>query len=301
MTYSAPRERDPHYFRIWQRVSVALQRALRVWIPERYFADVLRFEDRQAAYQVLVYAACRPSYGRPKTEFTYDIADPEILESAMHNIGVSLRVALEPVESRLRAAGKAELSHRYSHVWRQDILRGVRKRPKHLIALLAAEAKLINAVIRLGTTGDWRKFSRAANAALRNILGGDLRDLGVRVLEEAVRVLAEQAAGRVAHLIDIGIGEGDDLPAAGSPHRGIGGEENRHDGHTHGGGEMRDSGIVSDVDASGREPAGQLVQVVVSEGAFERVFGSCDPADRTVESLGDSAETIQRPVFSRAS
>ena len=95
---NAPRERDRHYFRIWQRVSLALQRSLRARIFEEYFKELIRFEDRSGAYQVLVYASSRPCYGRPKTEFTYDIADPSILGSTMHNIGMTLKLLLLQVE-----------------------------------------------------------------------------------------------------------------------------------------------------------------------------------------------------------
>src|SRR5579871_2596988 len=91
---NAPAERDPRYFRTWQRVSLALQKSLRQWIPELYFRDLERFQERSEAYQLIVYGACRPFYGRPRTEFTYDIADPETLPLALKNIGHSIRVVL---------------------------------------------------------------------------------------------------------------------------------------------------------------------------------------------------------------
>src|SRR5579883_113144 len=118
----APRERDPRYFRTWQRVSLALQQKLREWIPAGYFADPSRFEDRETAYPILVYASARLCYGKPKTEFTYDVADGQMVETALYKIGTTLRLVLEPVEKRLRDSGIIELSARYSHIWRQDIL-----------------------------------------------------------------------------------------------------------------------------------------------------------------------------------
>jgi hypothetical protein len=223
----APRERDPRYFRIWQRVSLALQRVLRDWILERYFLDSARFADRDAAYPVVVYAACRLSYGRPKTEFTFDVADPALLASALHNVGMSLKLVLDPIEKRLREAGMAELARRYSAVWRQDILRAVKSKPKPFIGLLAAEEKLVNAVIDLGTAGDIRRFNRAANAALRNIANvvgqEETRDLARVALEETIRVLSDEQSRGVENLIDAGISEGDHARAPGSPHCGVGG------------------------------------------------------------------------------
>ena len=79
---NAPDELQPRYFQTWQGVSLALQKALRTWIPEIYFRDPARYEDRDAAFPLLVYAASRPCRGRPRTEFTYDVVDPQVLPNA---------------------------------------------------------------------------------------------------------------------------------------------------------------------------------------------------------------------------
>src|SRR5277367_1870803 len=84
---TTPPERDPRYFRTWQRTSVALQKALRQWIPNLYFRETTRFEDRDTAFQLIVYAACRPCYGQARTEFTFDMADPQALTAALRSIG----------------------------------------------------------------------------------------------------------------------------------------------------------------------------------------------------------------------
>jgi hypothetical protein len=287
---NAPRERDPRYFRTWQRVSLALQRALRSWISERYFLDSRRFEDRDAAYPILVYAACRLCHGRPKTEFTYDVADTRTVTSAMHNIGATLKLILEPVEKRLREEDKNELGRRYSVIWRQDILREVRRRPKTLITLLASEANMIDAVIDFGTSGDPRRFSRLSKAALRTVLGDDLRDLVPRVLEESDRVLAELKASGFPNLIDARIAHRDDAISARRPDFRIGGEEDRDDRNADGCSQVSDSGIISDVHTRRSEPAGELIKVVVSDSVLERIFGSGNPLHRAVQSAGDSSE-----------
>jgi hypothetical protein len=186
---AAPAETEGHYFRIWQRAAVELQKALREWIPESYFRELERFEDRGAAYPVLVYAASRPCFGRPKTEFTYDVADPEMLPAALRSIGRGMRGVLAPMEQRLRAAGRADLAIRYAPVWHQDILRAVTRKPKPLISLLAAEARLVDAVIDLGTTQHAQRFQRTANMSLRNIGGVDMRKLAMPAIEVVTRVL----------------------------------------------------------------------------------------------------------------
>jgi hypothetical protein len=200
---SAPPERHPGYFAAWQRVSVALQKSLRRWIADTYFRELNGFEDRDLAYPLVVYAASRPFYGKGRIDFTFDVVDPITIELACRMIGRSMLAEMAPIERRLRDGGRPDLARRYAAVWLQDILASVRKRPRRLEALLADEARLINAVIDLGTSRNAlavNRFSRAANAALRNVYGDDMRGLAVKALEEATRTLAAaDAAGRAAN------------------------------------------------------------------------------------------------------
>ncbi len=192
---TAPPESHPSYFRAWQHVSVALQRALRVWAPELYFRDLERWENRDAGYAMVVYSACRLFYGRPRTEFTYDIADEATLPAAVRAIGCGVERTLAALEARLKASGPGELARKYCPLWYQDVLAVVKKRPERLVTLLAREAKLIDAVIDLGTQRNRaaaRKFARRSNSALRNMGGVDMRDLLPRVLNETTIVLAQQ-------------------------------------------------------------------------------------------------------------
>lgn len=192
---TAPPENHPFYFRTWQHVSVALQRELRVCVPEFYFRDLGRLEDRDAGYAMVIYSACRLFYGHPRTEFTYDIADEATLPAAVRAIGCPIERTLAPLEARLEASGRAELGRQYSPLWYQDVLAAVKKRPQRLMALLAREAKLIDAVIDLGTQHNRaaaRQFAKRSNSALRNLGGVDMRDLLPRILNDATMVLAQQ-------------------------------------------------------------------------------------------------------------
>jgi hypothetical protein len=281
---NAPAERDAPYFRTWQRTSIALQKALRRWIPELYFRDTARFEDRDTAYQLIVYAACRPCYGQPKTEFTFDMADPGALRAAMRSIGHSTQLALAPFEPRLRSEGRADLAIRYMPVWYQDILLAVKKKPKLLIRLLADESKLVNAVIDLGTSRDAasaNRLLRTANAALRSIVGHDMRQLIPHVLEEATRVLAEKnrAPGGVDDLIDGGAFDDDHARAAGSPDGRIRSEEDCDHGRTDRGGKVSDARIVADVHTDTREPDRKFVQVGDANRLIQYFLGAGAPSD----------------------
>ena len=152
---SAPTERDPGYFQAWQRVSLALQRWLRDQVADAYFQDLAYFENRPAAYPVIVYQASRLCHGRPRTEFTYDLRDyPECrttLISSWKLTGRAIQAILKRIELRLNKAGMTELAHRYAPVWHQDVLVAVKNKPKAYVELLMAESAVINAAIDLGT------------------------------------------------------------------------------------------------------------------------------------------------------
>ena len=140
---NAPTERDPEYFRAWQRVSLALQRWLRDQVAGAYFEDLARFENRLAAYPMIVYQASRLCHGRPRTEFTYDLRDyPEChttLAMSWKLTGRAIQAVLGRIEQRLCEAGMTGLAHRYAPVWHQDVLVAVKKKPKPYVDLLMAE------------------------------------------------------------------------------------------------------------------------------------------------------------------
>jgi hypothetical protein len=194
----APPERHPAYFRTWQAVSLAVQKALRIWVPEIYFRDPARYEDRDAAFPLLVYAASRPCRGWPGTEFTYDVADEEVLPRALHQIGGALQGVLETVERRLRNSGRPALARRYAPRWHQDVLRAVQRKPRPLLGLLGDEAAVVNSLVGLGSGRQMqavKPFARSASMALRTMYGEDLRPLAFRLLEEATQTLESFAAG----------------------------------------------------------------------------------------------------------
>lgn len=299
---SAPGECNPRYFQMWQRVSVALQKALRSWIPQRYFQHAALYEDRDAAYPMVVYEASRVCYGRPKTEFTYDVADPGALSAAWKMIGRAMQIVLERIEKRLQEAGRPALARRYAPVWHEDILAAVRKKPRRFVELLAHEAMLVNAVIDLGTASDRtrvNRFAKTASAALRSVYGEDMRALAVRALDLSTAVLGGQhdAVNGIQDFLHSGVCKDSDAAAVWSPEARIGRHENGDDRGPHSGGQVSNAGIVADVNAGRSKPAGEIVEIVEAEGAVERLRGPRGPLDRDFEAIREGPVSIERPVF----
>jgi hypothetical protein len=263
---NAPTERDPGYFQAWQRVSLALQRWLRDQVADAYFLDLAHFENRPAAYPVIVYQASRLCHGRPRTEFTYDLRDyPECrttLAMSWKLTGRAIQAILRSIELRLNDAGMTELAHRYAPVWHQDVLIAVKKKPKAYVDLLMAESAVINAVIDLGTERSVEaanRFGKTVHLNLRKIYGMDLQSLGVGTLEEATRVLSQSQVSGVHDLSYTGARQDSNARSAGSPYARIAGQEDGDHRCPDGGGQMRDPGVVADVEPGRRDPAGQFV------------------------------------------
>ena len=159
-----------------------------------------------------------------------------------------------------------ELAHRYAPVWHQDVLVAVKKKPKAYVDLLMAESAVINAAIDLGTERSIEaanRFGKTVHLNLRKVYGMDLQSLGAGTLEEATRVLSQSRVSGSDDLSKIGALQNShltsDVLGAGSPDTRIAGQEDGDNGRTHGGGQMRDAGVVADVEASRRDPASQLV------------------------------------------
>jgi len=263
---NAPTERDPGYFQAWQRVSLALQRWLRDQVADAYFLDLAHFENRPAAYPMIVYQASRLCHGRPRTEFTYDLRDyPECrttLISSWKLTGRAIQAVLRGIEQRLNDAGMTELAHRYAPVWHQDVLVAVKTKPKAYVDLLMAESAVINAAIDLGTERSIEaanRFGKTVHLNLRKVYGMDLQTLGVGTLEEATRVLSQNRVSGSDNLTNIGTLQNSHVLSAGSPDARIAGQEDDDNGRPNGCGQMRDAGVVADVDARRRDPASQFV------------------------------------------
>src|SRR5258708_1689671 len=78
--FDAPPESSTVFFPAFVRVSMALQAELRRLLPELFLSDLDRFEDVQMVYPLLVYGASRPFPGEPRTDFTYDILNRDMMK-----------------------------------------------------------------------------------------------------------------------------------------------------------------------------------------------------------------------------
>lgn len=185
----APEEKSPDFFPVYSRVSVAVQRCMRAWLPYCYFSEANRYGDLAAAFPLLVYQASLPFAGRPRYDFSYDVMSAESMEELYRSAARRLSRQLARIEQLLRDSGQAALAAFYSPRSARDILDSVRRQPKLLHALVAGDAFLTDAVINLGCHG----------AELRRILPAN-PSLAVRKLTEFAAEFVKAFHGRLRRL-----------------------------------------------------------------------------------------------------
>jgi len=216
----APGQRDPEFFAAYSAVSVAVQRALRRWLPYAYFSDPIRYDDPLAAWPLLVYEAMPPFPGRAKYEFTHDIMDLGAASLIRRPTLRELAARLARLRPFLIALGKNKTARFFAPDEAPSILATVARQPRRLNALLSAETFFVEALVDLGLHGHAftesaarhpaqaakdltrfaDQFTTAFHRRLRRLYAGqDFFPLGTLLLIEATRALAA-ARGREAPL-----------------------------------------------------------------------------------------------------
>ncbi len=206
----APEEQAPEYFPTFSAVSVAVQRALRQWLPYVYFSDIDKYDDLDAAFPLIIYQSTRPFPGRGRGEFTYDVMEPGTVPIAIRSAARGLAVELRRIHPLLVAAGKKSTAKFYARDEARSIISAVQRRPLLLNALLSADAFFVDSLLRLAGQGrkfrealpldphravkDLAKFSAGFVATfhrrLRRLYGGEnFAQFGSLLLVEATRAL----------------------------------------------------------------------------------------------------------------
>jgi hypothetical protein len=148
--FDAPGERDARFFPVYARVSRAVLRAVRAWLPYLYFSNPERYEEAKAAAPLVVYRASRPFTGRPKYDFCYDVLRDRSMAAFYRHASRGLREELGRIEGLLLAADRSGLAAAYCPKHARDFMRAVRRQPAKVRSLLVADARVIDAFVNLG-------------------------------------------------------------------------------------------------------------------------------------------------------
>ncbi len=146
----APGERDPGFFPVYARVSRAVQRAIRTWLPYLYFSRPERYEDLEVTAPLVVYQSSRPFAGRPKYDFSYDVLSDSSMAVFYQRASKCLSGELARIEGLLRGAGRSESAAAYSPKQARNFVDMVQRHPARVHSLLVADTSLIDAFVNLG-------------------------------------------------------------------------------------------------------------------------------------------------------
>jgi hypothetical protein len=207
----APGERDVQFFPVYARVSRAVQRAIRAWLPYLYFSRPERYEDLESAAPLVVYQASRPCTGRPKYDFTYDVLREKSMSAFYRQASGRLAGELARIEELLLGAARRDAAAAYSPKHTKAFMGMVQRHPAQVRSLLVADTCLIDAFVNLGCRAGQlhrstakdpgtavREFARlgtqaakALRSKLRRLYGGqEFLALGSLLLVEATNALS---------------------------------------------------------------------------------------------------------------
>jgi hypothetical protein len=202
----APGQRDAGSGPTWSAVSVAIQSALRRWLPYIYFSSGDRWNDTEAAWALLVYSQSRAFIGRTRADLTWDVLDPRTLPRVVRSASFSLPDILESVRNMLIAGNRLALADDYRPRRRSHVLKFVVRDRKLMNSLLAAESFIVEEFVKFGSacrtpSGEVRAarqlatytsvFLKATQSKLRRLYRQcDFSGLLALLLIEATRVLA---------------------------------------------------------------------------------------------------------------
>lgn len=204
---AAPRERSGAYFKVHSKVSMAIQSALRRWLAWHWCSNPAHFAGVLSMCTALVYLNAAPAPGKRRTDFSFDLMNNDWMDYAFRRARIRLKAVLAGVSHTQRALGDPALA-RYFHPERApDILNRVRRERRAIRSLIAAEANIVNQILRLGldlhNAGPMQAvravpgFMKGLNVRLRRLFHEqDLAYLGVMLLFVATDALHQALGGQ---------------------------------------------------------------------------------------------------------
>jgi hypothetical protein len=159
----APSEGAPGAFSTYCRMSVAVQQAMRRWLPYVYFEDLDRYGALATALPLVVYLASKPFTGGLRTDFTYDPLAENDMVQFFRSAEKSLRKELSLIHQALMLTGRNKIARFYHPSQAATILQSVRRRPALVRALLFSDGLLVNTLVNMGSANALLKQETAHN------------------------------------------------------------------------------------------------------------------------------------------
>ena len=147
--YLSPRQRTSHFYRAFQGVSKAIQRAMRDWLRFVWFDDPARFADPAASRALMMYWLSPLYRGRSRSEFSWEVlSEPQLTRLYTRSARKANR-ELGMIRTRLSAAGCEESIDDFNSLERNRIAAAVRREGRHLNRLMALDTGLVDTLCSL--------------------------------------------------------------------------------------------------------------------------------------------------------
>jgi hypothetical protein len=146
----APSDHEPGCGPAWAAVSVAIQKALRQWLPYLYFTAPDAMRNPEAAWAMEVYSASRPYFGKTRAELTWDVLDSRTLRRVARSASANLYSVLARIESVFNPGRVPTIVPSRRRKRRSRVLRFIIRDRKLLNTLLAAETFLVDEFVKFG-------------------------------------------------------------------------------------------------------------------------------------------------------
>ncbi len=144
----APSERSARYAVVYPRASIALQTAMREWIPSLYFDGVDRLDDLDMAQGMIAWRASRPAVGEHVDRLSYDILDPEMMTRCFFWVERNIRPILSsllPITRKLDCSRRGFFDPRNT----KRILLRLRRAQRGFQMILKVEEDIITQMVKL--------------------------------------------------------------------------------------------------------------------------------------------------------
>ncbi len=140
-----PDEKDPGWKEFLARLSTAVERGMRRWLPFAYFADPDRYNDLGAAWPLVVYQVSAPA--------SYDAQDSASVAKAIQSAGRGLSAELGRIQARLEQRKNHRTADFYAPNQATAILTSVARDPRLVKSLLLADALFADRLTSLARKG----------------------------------------------------------------------------------------------------------------------------------------------------
>ena len=197
-----PPSNTSHWRAQFTKISVAIQMALRAWMPYIFFQDPAMLKDRSRAWPMLVWESLRIYERRYSRQFAYDIMEPEEIERSLRVVKSALRESLRLLGQRLQSVGLHGLARKYSVRGSPALIDAMFRMPKLFCALLRGEATIIEDLQRLGEQARLlqQRLDSAHGAPIRGLHRKGKR-LHVFLVRRLRRIFAGYPFGQLETLI----------------------------------------------------------------------------------------------------